>query len=412
MVRIIIIDPKQLDFTMFEGLPHLEPHGKVIHKTTAADKILSEILKLIEIRKQKITGIALNVKSYNEIVDENERIPYVVVIIDEYADFLLSFKDKKKRDELEEKICRIAQISRALGIRLVLATQRPEANIVTGLIKANFPARIAFTVRDHVNSTMIIDETGAENLLGQGDMLFSNDGSSPLRYQGFFLDNQEIKEITKLICDKVKREEPLFSGDLINNTNPYQHTVLPKSLESPLTLRPGEFSFLFFDAAFLEAKEFKEIQGPRWHIGLGKRLSKGLGVGGGVSFGTKKIISETKLDDIDAGTVVLTNKRIVFIGSMFAEECLYSDIIDYHIDNDNLILFLSKRRKAMCFSFNGKIFVSKYSDIVDPSVSSLVRTSMENLEYVLKCLMYLSFDPGIDKLNFNDHDNYTIVNIN
>ena len=76
------------------------------------------------------------------------------------------------------------------------------------------------------------------------------------------------------------------------------------------------------------------------------------------------------------------------------------------------MLFLSKRRKAMCFSFNGKIFVSKYSDIVDPSVSSLVRTSMENLEYVLKCLMYLSFDPGIDKLNFNDHDNYTIVNIN
>ena len=180
-LKLIIVDPKQLDFTMFAGLPHLEPFAHVTSKTSAAVNILIELVELMEIRKKKIKGKALNVDSYNEMVGEDERIPYVVVIVDEYADLLMSLKEKRSRAELEKNICRIAQVSRALGIRLVLATQRPEANIVTGLIKANFPARIALTVRDHVNSKMIIDETGAENLLGNGDMLYTCDGSSPKR---------------------------------------------------------------------------------------------------------------------------------------------------------------------------------------------------------------------------------------
>ena len=194
-LKLIIVDPKQLDFSIFEGLPHLEPFGQVTYKSSAAENILIELIKLMEMRKKKIKGKALSVKAYNEMVEETDRIPYVVVVIDEYADFLMSFKDKKSRNSLEQKICRIAQVSRALGMRLVLATQRPEANIVTGLIKANFPARIALTVRNHVNSSMIIDVPGAENLLGHGDMLYSSDGSSPRRLQGFFIDQQEIKEI-------------------------------------------------------------------------------------------------------------------------------------------------------------------------------------------------------------------------
>ena len=332
-LKLIIVDPKQLDFTLFEGLPHLEPFGQVTYKTSAAENLLVELIKLMEIRKKKIKGKALNVTAFNEMVEENERIPYVVVVVDEYADFLMSFKDKKSRNALEQKICRIAQVSRALGIRLILATQRPEANIVTGLIKANFPARIALTVRNHVNSTMIIDATGAENLLGRGDMLYSCDGSSPKRLQGFFIDNQEIKEAIELICKHGKRGIPLFSGEIGPVTNPFEHLVLPVHDETPLTLRPGESAFLYFDTVFLEAKEFKEIKGPRWHLGVGKRVSKGLGVGAGVSFGTRRVVSETKLDDVDTGTVVLTNQRIVFLGDMFAEECKYTEIIDYQIKN-------------------------------------------------------------------------------
>jgi len=411
-LKLIIIDPKQLDFTMFEGLPHLEPFGQVTYKTSAAANILSELVKLMDTRKKKIKGKALNVAAYNKMVTEDERIPYVVVVIDEYADFLMSFKDKKSRAELEQKICRMAQVARALGIRLVLATQRPEANIVTGLIKANFPARIAFTVRSHVNSAMIIDTPGAENLLGKGDMLYSCDGSSPKRLQGFFIDNQEINEAVQLISNHSQRKKPLFSGEIGQAQNPCEHLVLPIINEdSPLTLQPNESALLYFDTCFLEAKEFREIRGPRWHLGLGKRVSKGMGVGGGVSFGTRKVVSETKLANVDTGTVVLTNQRIVFIGDMFAEECKYSDIIDYQIDSENLLIYLSNRRKAMCFAFSGRIFIRMYMDEKNPAVLPK-RTNRENIEIVLKSLMYLSHDPGLDYVKFNEYEGCCVVNIN
>jgi hypothetical protein len=344
------------------------------------------------------------------MVEETDRIPYVVVVIDEYADFLMSFKDKKSRNSLEQKICRIAQVSRALGMRLVLATQRPEANIVTGLIKANFPARIALTVRSHVNSSMIIDVPGAENLLGHGDMLYSSDGSSPRRLQGFFIDQQEIKEVVELVS-KHGRGNPLFSGEITKVTNPFDHLVLPIHDETPLTLKPGETAFLYFDAVFLEPKEFKEIKGPRWHLGVGKRVSKGMGVGAGVSFGTRRVVSETKLDDVDTGTVVLTNQRIVFLGDMFAEECKYSDIIDYQLDDENLLIFLSSRRKAMCFTFSGSIFISTYMDDENPLIPPIVRTSRENIDIILESLMYLSHDPGLDNVKFNKYEGGCVTSI-
>jgi len=410
-LKLIIVDPKQLDFTMFAGLPHLEPFGHVTSKTSAAVNILIELVELMEIRKKKIKGKALNVDSYNEMVGEDERIPYVVVIVDEYADLLMSLKEKRSRAELEKNICRIAQVSRALGIRLVLATQRPEANIVTGLIKANFPARIALTVRDHVNSKMIIDETGAENLLGNGDMLYTCDGSSPKRLQGFYIGSQEIKEAVELITNNAKREQPLFSGEIGPDIkNPCEHLVLPISGDAPLTLRPLETAFLYFNAVFMEAKIFKEIKGPRWHLGLGKRVSKGLGVGGGVSFGTRRVETETKLDDVDTGTVILTNQRIVFKGGMFAEESEYTDIIDYQIDDENLLIFLSSRRKAMCFTFSGRIFVSTYMDAENPSILP-ERTSRGSIDVILESLMYLSRDPGLDNVYFNNYEGYCVTNI-
>jgi hypothetical protein len=160
----------------------------------------------------------------------------------------------------------------------------------------------------------------------------------------------------------------------------------------------------------MEAKIFKEIQGPRWHLGMGKRVSKGLGVGGGVSFGTRRVVSETKLDDVDTGTVILTNQRIVFKGGMFAEECEYTEIIDYQVDNEILLMFLSSRRKAMCFTFSGRIFVSTYMDEENPALLP-ERTSRESIDVILRSLMYLSHDPGLDNVNFNKYEGYCVTKI-
>lgn len=409
-LKLIIVDPKQLDFTMFEGLPHLEPFGQVTYKTSAADNILNELIKVIDKRKNIIKGKALNVAAYNEMVNEDERIPYVVVVIDEYADFLMSFKDKKSRNELEQKICRIAQVSRALGIRLILATQRPEANIVTGLIKANFPARIALTVRNHVNSTMILDASGAENLLGNGDMLYSCDGSSPMRLQGFFIDNQELNEAIQVISSQCNRGKPLFSGDIGPVLNPFEHLVLPIHHNTPLTLRPDEIAFLHFDAVFQEAQNIRVSQGPRWHLGLGKSVSKGTSIRGGVSFGKTKSKNKIELGNVDTGYVVFTNQRIVFLGAMHAEECKYFDIIDYLLGKENLVIYLRNRRKAMCFTFSGDIFVNAYMDEENPELLPQ-RTSKENIDIILKTVMYLSHDPGLDYVNFNKYEGCCVTSI-
>ena len=131
---------------------------------------------------------------YNRSVPDEERIPYIVVVIDEYAD-LVTQMDKDERNDFEKNMCRIAQVARALGIRLILATQRPDVSVVTPVLRANFPARIAFSVVDSHNSNIIIETSGAEDLLGKGDMLLSPDGRSPIRLQGLWLPEAEIFRI-------------------------------------------------------------------------------------------------------------------------------------------------------------------------------------------------------------------------
>ena len=160
----------------------------------------------------------------------------------------------------------------------------------------------------------------------------------------------------------------------------------------------------------MEAKIFKEIKCPRWHLGLGKRVSKGLGVGGGVSFGTRRVETETKLDGVDTGTVILTNQRMVFKGGMFAEEFKYTDIIDYQIGNENLLIFLSSRRKAMCFTFSGRIFVSTYMDPEYPFILPR-HTNKESIDVILESLMYLSRDSGLDNVYFNNYEGCCVTNI-
>jgi len=136
---------------------------------------------------------ARNIEEYNQMVEEKEKLPYVVIVIDELADLMMTAPA-----EVENSLCRIAQIARAVGMHLVVATQRPSVDVITGLIKANFPSRLAFAVSSQVDSRTILDSPGAEKLLGNGDLLFAPLGASkPIRGQGAFVSTAETKKLVE-----------------------------------------------------------------------------------------------------------------------------------------------------------------------------------------------------------------------
>ncbi|MCA9375683.1 MAG: DNA translocase FtsK 4TM domain-containing protein [Candidatus Doudnabacteria bacterium] len=187
-LKLILVDPKKVELTNYNGLPHLlTPVVTEVDKTVNALKwAVSEMERrfklLSEVGKRDIT-------SYNEISDE--KLPYLVIVIDELADLMAV-----AANEVEAAIVRLAQMARAVGIHLILATQRPSVNVITGLIKANITARIAFAVASQIDSRTIIDTAGAEKLLGNGDMLYiTSDLSKPRRVQGAFVDDKEIKRV-------------------------------------------------------------------------------------------------------------------------------------------------------------------------------------------------------------------------
>jgi len=194
-LKFIMVDPKRVELTIYNGLPHLlTPVITEVSKTINALKwCLNEMDRRFEtLSKTHKRDIA----SYNESV--KEKMPYIVFIIDELADLMVvAAKD------MEAGIVRLAQMARAVGIHLVLATQRPSVNVITGTIKANMPARIAFSVASGIDSRTILDSLGAEKLLGRGDMLFSNVSlSKPRRIQGALVTDQEIKRIVNYIKEK------------------------------------------------------------------------------------------------------------------------------------------------------------------------------------------------------------------
>lgn len=207
-IRLLLVDPKKVELTPYAQLPHLvapvitEPHGAY----AALQWLVKEMLNRYEILKQlSVRNIsAFNSRKVDEELESSlsiavpEKMPYIVTIIDEFADLMMA-----SSSDLETPIARIAQMARAVGIHLVLATQRPSREVITGLIKANFPTRIAFKVASRINSQIIVDETGAESLLGNGDMLFLPPGSSHLiRAQGAYVSDEEINRIVSFICDQ------------------------------------------------------------------------------------------------------------------------------------------------------------------------------------------------------------------
>jgi len=189
-VQLIMVDPKRVELTPFNSIPHLAT--PVIVDTNKALGTLRWLNQEMDKRYQKLAASgARNIDGYNRNKQGEEKLPYLVLIIDELADLMMA-----GFDEVERILCRLAQLARATGIHLVVATQRPSVDVVTGLIKANFPTRISFAVTSQVDSRTILDGAGAEKLLGRGDMLYMpTEAARPKRLQGCFVSDAEIERL-------------------------------------------------------------------------------------------------------------------------------------------------------------------------------------------------------------------------
>jgi S-DNA-T family DNA segregation ATPase FtsK/SpoIIIE len=191
-LKMVMVDPKRVELTGYNGIPHLV--APVVVDLERVVGTLQWAMREMDGRYQRFSDVgARNIGDYNAKADAKgeQRLPYIVIVIDELADLMML-----SPEDTERGITRLAQMARATGIHMVIATQRPSVDVVTGLIKANFPARIAFAVASGTDSRVILDTTGAERLLGQGDMLFqSPDAAAPVRMQGCFVGSKELDKI-------------------------------------------------------------------------------------------------------------------------------------------------------------------------------------------------------------------------
>ena len=193
-VKLAMVDPKMLELSVYEGIPHLL--SPVVTQPKKASEMLRAVVAEMERRYRHLAEKGnKNIETYNKAVTEAERLPYIVVIIDELADLMMTVAR-----EVEDSIMRLAQMARAAGIHLIVATQRPSVDVITGLIKANLPSRISFQVSSKTDSRTILDANGAENLLGMGDMLFQPPGSSHIvRAHGCYVSEAEIKRVVDFV---------------------------------------------------------------------------------------------------------------------------------------------------------------------------------------------------------------------
>lgn len=224
-VRLIMIDPKRVEFSCYNGLPHL--YVPVVTDPRQAASALQWAVSEME-RRLKVfeRAGARNIKVYNqmcttgklsEMDNPPEPMPYIVVVIDELSDLMMT-----AGKDVEASIVRIAQLARAAGIHLVIATQRPSANVVTGLIKSNIDSRVALKVSSGIDSRVILDETGAERLLGNGDMLFKDRGLAPRRVLGCYTSDDEIESVVSFIRDQA---EPDYHNEILSQVVPGQSSA-------------------------------------------------------------------------------------------------------------------------------------------------------------------------------------------
>lgn len=280
-VRLLMVDPKKVELSSYSPLPHMlapvitEPHG--------AYEGLCWLVKEMERRYELLRQLGIrNITAFNQRerdqkkeeeldIDIPEKLPYIVGIIDEFADLMMV-----SQCDIETPITRIAQMARAVGIHLILATQRPSREVITGLIKANFPTRIAFKVSSRINSQIIIDEPGAENLLGNGDMLFLPPGSANLlRAQGAYVSDKDIHKLIRWCCDQRPTHyvidsfdtyQSLASADPDSVDDPLYNqakTLVQEMGQASATLLQRKFKIGYARAASLiDALESNGIVGP------------------------------------------------------------------------------------------------------------------------------------------------------
>lgn len=218
-VKLVMVDPKKVELSMYNGAPHLL--APVVNDPKKASIVLKKIVEEMEHRYDLLSETGTkNIEGYNRKVESKieagdtsvKKLPYIVVLIDELADLMLV-----AAKEVEDSIMRITQMARAAGIHLIVATQRPSTDVITGVVKANIPSRIAFTVSSSIDSRTILDMTGAEKLIGKGDMLFLPMGEgTPTRIQGSFVSEEEVQ---KVVDYTIKQQKAQYDETFMNLTN-------------------------------------------------------------------------------------------------------------------------------------------------------------------------------------------------
>lgn len=235
-LRLIMVDPKRVELTLYNKIPHLltpvitEPKKAILSLKWAAKEMERRYNVLEQHAVRDIASYHENI--YNSKVknseDGPERMPYIVIIIDELADIMSSYPR-----ELEAAIVRLAQMSRAIGIHLLLSTQRPSVNVITGLIKANIPSRVALQVSSQIDSRTILDQSGAEKLLGAGDMLYlSTSSPTPERLQSAYISEEEVKDVVKYLANSYKNEVPSDDITLTTGTISTDKSIFEANLDS------------------------------------------------------------------------------------------------------------------------------------------------------------------------------------
>jgi len=269
-VRFLLIDPKRLELGIYEGIPHLLA-PVVTDAKEAAMRLKWIVGKMDERYKQLQAKAVRNIEGYNKEVGPEERLPYWVVVVDELADLMMV-----SAGEVQNSLVRLAQIARAVGIHLIVATQRPSVDVVTGLIKANFPTRIAFQVASKVDSRTVLDANGAEQLLGKGDMIFVPPGASrQVRVHGAWVADNEVKAICEFLRKQgaavyEKVEMPTLDADAGGGDGEDRDDVYWDAVNLVIAQKAASISFLqrrlglgYPKAArFIDMMELDHIIGP------------------------------------------------------------------------------------------------------------------------------------------------------
>jgi S-DNA-T family DNA segregation ATPase FtsK/SpoIIIE len=212
-LKLLMIDPKKVELSLYDGIPHLA--APVITDVKMAPSIFKQAIREMEHRYDKFAKVGTrNIEGYNGKVEEDEKLPYWVLIVDELADLMMT-----AGADIEQSICRLAQLARATGIHLVIATQRPSVNVITGTIKANISSRIAFAMNSAVDSRTILDSVGADRLIGRGDMLYlPMDAAKPTRLQGCFVSEQETEALVNYLKQQAQPSYDVLPSTLATAT--------------------------------------------------------------------------------------------------------------------------------------------------------------------------------------------------